>query len=272
MAIQMLCVCGVDAKTAALASNKVRVWRFEQRNQIGKAIVLVGENGIKVTNPHQNVIWICTAPKWDVTIVNYKLNIGKSVPLSQWESRVSRFESSQAADPVSRETIMFQGKPCNKLRFEILSSDPVKERIEMIYQTGSQRASSFNAAEVICSNWFKIKPEICAFLTGLYSIKQVSGVLMSQTYIYPGKRTHVVVSTDSFKQVEVDKSEFKIPTGFKFAHMHQIMQEEKKALQMSGVIEDLFYDAAAKKHPVSTKAPAKGKTENNSSVKSSRQR
>lgn len=260
-AMQIFCVPIVQAKAAApLKGSKLKVWRFEQTNQIGKATVLVAESGIKITNSNQNVVWICTAPDWNVTIVNYKLNIGKQVPLAEYAAaRKTRFEFSRVTGAEKRETIVFLGKPCNKVTYRILSSDPVKERIEMIYQTGSQRASSFNAAELIYSNWFKIKPQICSFMSGLYGAPNVSGVVLNQTYLYPGKRDHVVLSTSTITQAEVDKSEFKVPTGYKFAHMHEIMQEEKKAVQMSGVIEDLFLDAPSKK-PTATENPAASRT------------
>ena len=258
-AAQLFFASGLDAKTGATPKtpkgSKIKVWRFEQTNQIGKATVLVAENGIKITNTHQNVIWLCTAPDWDVTTINYKLNIGKRIPLAQYAgSRTTRFEFSQVAGGERRETIMFFGKPCNKVTYQILSSDPVKERIEMIYQTGSQRASSFNAAELIYSNWFKIKPQILLFFSGLYSAPNPTGVVLNQTYLYPGKRAHVVLSTSRISQIEVNKSEFTRPSGYKFAPMHEIMQEAKKAVQMSGVIEDLFLDAPEKK-PSATRTP-----------------
>lgn len=251
------CALFVLASTSASAADrKVKAWRFEQRNQMGKARLYVCDDAIKVNFPQQNVQWNCSAPDWDVTITNYKLNIGKVVPVEQYGYLdASRFEFGKVSGgPTSRETLLFLGRPANKLRYHIVAADPIKEKLEMMYQTGSKRSASFNDVELVFSNWFKLRPEIRKFLSGLYRIADVNGILVSERYLYPGGKIHQVVYTDLVSEVQVNKSEFIAPKGFKFAYMHEIMQEDKKAEQMSGVIEDLFMDAPAK-IPPAVKAP-----------------
>lgn len=218
---------------------------------MGKARLFVCDDAIKVNFPQQNVQWNCSAPNWDVTITNYKLNIGKVVPLEQYGYLDgTRFEFGKVSGgPSSRETLLFLGRPANKLRYHIVAADPIKEKLEMMYQTASKRSGSFNSAEVVFSNWFNMRPEIRKFLSGLYRIADVNGILMSEKYLYPGGRIHQVVYTDLVTEVQLDKSEFTAPKGFKFAPMHEIMQEDKKAEQMTGVLEDLFMDAPAKTPP-----------------------
>lgn len=242
--------------SASAAVKKVKAWRFDQRNQMGKARLFVCDDAIKVNFPQQNVQWNCSAPNWDVTITNYKLNIGKVVPVEQYGYLdASRFEFGKVSGgPTSRETLMFLGRPANKLRYHIVAADPIKEKLEMMYQTGSKRSGSFNDVELVFSNWFKLRPEIRKFLSGLYRITDVNGILMSEKYLYPGGKIHQVVYTDLVSEVQIDKSEFTTPKGFKFAPMHEIMQEDRKAEQMSGVIEDLFMDAP-EKSPPAVKAP-----------------
>jgi hypothetical protein len=234
---------------ACAAGKKVKAWKFEQRNQLGAATFLVSENAIKVQYHSQGVQWNCSAPDWQVVASNPKLNLGKVLSLHDYSvAKASRFEFGRIdGGPTSSDTVLFMGKPANKMVYHVTAADPIKEKIEMMYQTASKRATAFSDVELVFSNWFKLKPEICRFLTGLYSFRGVRGILMNETYFYPDGKKHVVLSTDRFSEVMVDPSEFKAPSGFKFAYMHQIMQEDKKAMQMSGVLEDLFLDAPAKK-------------------------
>jgi len=231
----------------ASPGKKVKVWQLEQRNQLGTSTTYLGDNGVVVINPQQNVKWVCTAPTWKVTIVNYKLNIGRTVDIGSYAlRRNSTFEYGNVAG-VTRLPMVYLGKRAHRISYQVTASDPIKEKVEMFYQTASKRSGSFSGVELTISDSIKAKPQVLDFLGGLYKLAKLDGVLLQQSHIYPGGKRNSVVSTDLIKQVEVDDSVFAYPTKFKFAYMHEIMQEDQKALQMSGVMEDLFLDTPPKK-------------------------
>lgn len=234
-----------SAVAAPKKHGKVKVWKIEQRDQLGKSVTLISDDGIVVKSPQQNVKWVCTAPDWKVTIVNYKLNLGKLADLaiySQCNPDKIEYGDLRKNGSILSTHQAFLGRTARKCLYKTRGSDPVRERVEMMYQTGSQRAGSFSSVELIVSQSIKMKPQIQAFLSGKHNIDGLDGVVFSKTNIYPGGRRHNVLSTDSIIQTVVDASELQRPTGYKLAPVHEIMQETQKALEMSGVIKDLFFD------------------------------
>lgn len=125
----------------------------------------------------------------------------------------------------------------------------------MMYQSGSERSSSFSGGERLFSDWIKIAPQVQYVLNGLTRVSTTKGVMLEEIHLYPGGRRHRVLSTDSFTQCEVSASEFDYPTGFTESTIKDIMQEKEKAREMSGVFEELLFDPAPTKKSSGSTAP-----------------
>lgn len=236
------------------SKKKVKIWKFVQRSTHGHSILLFNESAIKYIFADQHVSWTSAAPSWNVCIFNSKVNRGTLRTSDYCIVRQDNKFDYGRATVISRTKILFQNRPAIKVLYKVNSSDPLKEKVEMMYQTGSQRADSFTHVEQIFSDWIKISPQVQNVLNGLTKTAKVSGVMLEEIHVYPSGRRHKVLSTESYTQCDVPASEFDYPTGFKDSTIKNIMEESEKARDMTGVFEELLFDPA----PTKGKSP-KGK-------------
>jgi hypothetical protein len=223
----------------------IKVWKFVQRSTHGQGILLVGENAVKCSFVDQNVSWISSAPTWNVCIYNHKKKLGMLQPLGYCIVREDNKIEYGLAKLTSTSATKFMHQPALKLSYSVTSSDPVKEKTEMFFQTGSERAVSFSKLEMLFSNWFPVNPQVLHVINGITRMPG-RGVLLEESHVYPGGRREVVLTTGSFTQCEVPETEFAYPKDFKVATLRDIMQERQKAREMSGVLQDLFLDVKKK--------------------------
>lgn len=234
-------------KKSEAGQKKVKVWQISQKTQLGLTNWLISDSGIKVSLPAHGISWLCAGPSWKVLVHNAKLNIGLEHVLDFYGRLRSQTVEFGRVDPNSVVTskTLFQGRPATKVMARVISSDPAIEKLEMMYQQSKSRSDTFKRVETIYSSWIPLNPQEIAFICGYYK-NTVNGIRLEEVHVYTTRR-QVVLSTISMKETTVPASEFTYPTGFrKVRKMHQIMQEEDKARQMSGVIEDLFMDTDAK--------------------------
>lgn len=243
------CVHNVDAapKKSGAGQKKIKVWQISQNTQLGLTNWWIGDTGIKVGMPAHGITWLCAAPSWKVSIHNAKSNIGLEHGLDFYGRLRSQKVEFGRVDPtsvVSTKT-RFQGRPATKVTARVLSSDPAIEKLEMMYQQSKSRSDTFQRVEYIYSRWIPLNAPELAFVCGYYK-NRVDGIRLEEVHVYNTRR-QAVLSTISMKETTVPASEFNYPTGFRRVQkMHEIMQEKDKAVQMSGVIEDLFMDTNKK--------------------------
>ncbi|MDZ4832766.1 MAG: hypothetical protein SGJ27_03095 [Candidatus Melainabacteria bacterium] len=238
--------------SGSFTGAKVKVWRLVQRNAKGKSVMLVGDSCFKYIFVDQSVSWIAKAPNYNICIINTEKHIGQLRPFGFAVSRQDNSVEYGQSDRFTKKSQLFFSRPALKITYDVTSSDPLKEKVEMMYQTGSQRASSFSKVEQIYSDWFKISPQVQHVLNGMTRVSKSNGVMLEETHFYPGGRKHVVLTTESVSQCEVPVSEFDYPTNFKQASFKDINQEDEKARAMTGVFEDLLFDPAT---PSGNKTP-----------------
>ena len=240
-------VCFEASAKVSHPTKKVKVWKFVQRSTHGRSILLFNESAIKYIFVDQHVAWNSAAPTWNVCIFNSSVNRGTMRPLAYCIARQDNKFDYGTATEVSRTKTFFQNRTAIKILYRVNSADPIKEKVEMMYQSGSQRADSFTHVEQIFSDWIKMSPQVQNVLNGLAKSAKVTGVMLEETHVYPSGRRHKVLSTESCIQCEVPTSEFAYPTGFKNSTIKDIMQENEKAREMSGVFEELLFDPAPSK-------------------------
>jgi hypothetical protein len=224
----------------------LKVWKFVQRTTHGHTVVLVCDSAVRCNFNDQKVSWIASAPTWNVCIINTEKNLGSMRSLEYFKLRQDDQVESGTAKPSSTSKIQFLHQPAVKVTYDVTASDPIKEKTEMFYQTGSNRSSSFSKIEITFSNWFKISPQAQQVLNGIIRMSRGNGVILEEAHLYPGGRKELVLTTGSCTQCEVPVTEFAYPTGFKPSTMRDIMQEKQKAQEMSGVLQDLFIDEKKK--------------------------
>lgn len=237
-------VCFEASAKVSHPTKKVKVWKFVQRSTHGHSVLLFNESAVKYIFADQHVAWTSTAPSWNVCIFNSNVNRGMLRPLAYCIARQDNKFDYGTATEVSRTKTFFQNRTAVKVLYRVNSADPLKEKVEMMYQSGSQRADSFTHVEQIFSDWIKMSPQVQNVLNGLAKSAKVTGVMLEETHVYPSGRRHKVLSTESCIQCDVPASEFTYPTGFKNSSIKDIMEEKEKAREMSGVFEELLFDPA----------------------------
>jgi hypothetical protein len=244
----------VSAHAAEANSKRVKVWKITQNTQLGRTVWLISESAIKVSLPNQGISWLCASPSWKVLIFNSKGNLGLPHVLSFYgRLRSPSIESGKIdTNSIVRTRTKFEGRPATKLTAKVISSDPIHEKLEMMYQESKSRSDNFKNVEFVYEDWIPKLPQQLAFLCGYYK-NTVGGVRLEQIHQYTN-RTQKVITTEAIGQTTVPSSEFAYPTGFREVRkMHEIMMEKDQAKQMSGVIEDLFMDSRSGPPPKRSK-------------------
>lgn len=244
--ISCMTPCHASSKTHNSKEKKVRVWKLVQRTNDGHVVVLLSDSAVKYMMDDQNVYWLSAAPKWDVCIYNYKENLGTLRPLIYCIKRSDDIADYGKLHAVSKSPMKFLAHPALKVDYDVSAADPLKEKVEMFYQTGSERSSTFSKLEKIFSTWIPVPTNAQHVLNGITRTANMKGVLLQETHVYSAGRKHIVHATDSCIQCEVPASEFEYPNNFKRSSVNEIMQEQKHARQFSGVLQDLFCDEKKK--------------------------
>lgn len=238
-------IYGVTEVQAASKHNSLVGWKVEQTCQTeGQLSLVISDTVFKLSIPKQNLICVARAPSWNVVTVNKKENLGKEMSLDLFVIGGFRiFGKDKGATIKSRSRADWHGQPAELIVTKLTDSDPLKEKLEMLYQDSEGRSAEVKSEKFVFEKWMNLRFELRRLLSGLYRVDNSNGLLLERTSVYQNGKNHVLLQTISCSRVPVDPSKFKYPKGFKpVVKFRELTMERKKREQAAGVLEDMFMD------------------------------
>lgn len=247
-------IINIYAVTDAQAASKQKTgskesstmgWKVEQTSESeGQLSLLLTDSGLKLISPKQNLVCVSKAPNWNVVTVNKKENLGKEMKLEYFALGGYRiFGRDRGSKIQSRTKLYWQGRPAELVVRRLSESDPLKEKLEMLYQDSEARYAEVKMEKFLFEKWMNLRPELRLLLSGLYRVDKSSGLLLQRTSIYSSGKKNVLLKTLSVTRVPIESSQFAYPKGYKTVKsFHDLTMERRKREQAAGVLEDMFMD------------------------------
>jgi hypothetical protein len=236
---------GATAVQAASKHNSATGWKVEQTCETeGQLSFLMTDSALKLTIPKQNLIIVAKAPSWNVVTINKKENLGKEMTRDLFVVGGYRiFGNDKGASIKSRTKAEWQGQPAELVVTRLTESDPLKEKLEMLYQDSEGRYAEVKTEKFLFEKWMNLRFELRHLLAGLYRVNPSNGMLLQRTSVYQSGKNHVLLKTISVTRVPVDLAQFEYPKGYKpVVKFRELTMESKKQQQAAGVLEDMFMD------------------------------
>lgn len=238
-------IYGATEVQAASKHHANMGWKVEQTCESeGQLSLLMSDAGVKLTIPKQNLVCVSRAPTWNVVMFNKKENIGKQMQLDFFALGGYRlFGKDKGSKIQSRNAVDWQGHPAELVVTRLTDSDPLKEKLEMLYQDSEARYAEVKTEKFLFEKWMNLRPELRRLLSGLYRVDKSNGMMLERTSVYSSGKNHVVLKTLSVTRVPVDPAQFEYPKGYKVVDkIRELTMERKKREQAAGVLEDMFMD------------------------------
>jgi len=205
---------------------------------------VIADSALKLSLPKQNLVVVARAPSWNVVMINKKENLGIEMALDAFVLGGYRIFGKEKGSAVkSRRAAVWHRQPAELLVTRVTQSDPLKEKLEMLYQDSEGRYVELKSEEFLFERWMNLRPEIRRILSGLYRVKKANGLLLERTSIYVNGKRNVLLRTLSCSRVPVEASQFEYPRGFKTVRkIRELTMEDRKREQAASVLEDMFID------------------------------
>lgn len=238
-------IYGATCVQAASKQKSETAWAVEQRSEKeGLLQLVIADSALKLSLPKQNLVVVARAPSWNVVTINKKENLGIEMALDKFVLGGYRIFGKEKGSVVkSRKAAVWHRQPAELLVTRVTQSDPLKEKLEMLYQDSEGRYAELKNEEFLFEKWMNLRPEIRYILSGLYRVNKANGLLLERTSIYVNGKRHVLLRTISCSRVPVAASQFEYPRGFKTVRkIRELTMEDRKREQAASVLEDMFID------------------------------
>lgn len=230
---------------AASKHDSATGWKVEQVCQSeGQLWLLMTDTALKLTIPKQNLVIVARAPSWNVVTVNKKENLGKQMTRDLFVIGGFRIFGKEKGSVIeSRSRAQWQGQPAELIVTRLSDSDPLKEKLEMLYQDSEARYAEVKTEKYLFEKWMNLRFELRHLLSGLYRVDSSNGLLLQRTSVYQNGKNHLLLKTISVTRAPIDLAQFEYPKGFKpVVKTREVTMERRKREQAAGVLEDMFMD------------------------------
>jgi hypothetical protein len=217
-------------------------WKFEQLSSIdGPFTLLVLDSAVKVTFPKRHFVYLCAAPSWIPVIFNLESKKKISFKSDYWSAFHVGDDTITTSSKPTIAKDSWQGKSTISIMRPLLVSDPLREKVEMIYRDGSGRSRAMKSEKLVIADWLKLKPQVVTFLRNYYRMRGLDNVLLKRIHVYTDGKNDVVLDTISCTPITVGPAELHYPIGYRDEKEMDIVTEEtRRRKEAVGVFEDLF--------------------------------
>lgn len=207
----------------------------------GNINIYLSRDSVRWEMEHTKVTYYLVPPETGILVYNSAHHVGRLIKKQLWTSNVD----SRTPVEVRKSTLsttLFKGKPATLVKLDIKPIDDFREQSEFFYQDNQKRYNEFSKMEIIESRDIKLTPDQLQFIRYKHGLRQLTGLPLRITHIYPNGKRQIVFETDKLENISMPRAAWQFPTGYKKVQKtSQVSMEKERYKEAADMFDTLIF-------------------------------